>query len=228
MRHSVNNIDAKINGSKISAQIYSADIIFWDFDGTIKDSLEVKAKAFEVLFKSFGCKILMKIRDHHENHEGMSRFEKIPLYLSWTHQTPDSTLVKKYCDEFSDMVIRSVINSPWVPGVYEYLKFNHSRQCFVLITATPQKEIEIILKGLDILDFFKEIHGSPKQKKYIISDVLSRMKCNPDKALVVGDSEVDYYAANENLVPFLLRGTRLNRHVQSKIPNQIFESLNFE
>ena len=30
------------------------DAIFWDFDGVIKDSVEVKAEAFAALFKIYG------------------------------------------------------------------------------------------------------------------------------------------------------------------------------
>ena len=55
--------------------------IFWDFDGVIKESVEVKSDAFENLFKSFGDEVAKKVRNHHEENGGVSRFDKLPLYV---------------------------------------------------------------------------------------------------------------------------------------------------
>ena len=56
-------------------------IIFWDFDGVIKDSVQIKSKAFGNLFAQFGNIISKRVIEHHESNGGMSRFEKIPIYL---------------------------------------------------------------------------------------------------------------------------------------------------
>ena len=55
--------------------------IFWDFDGVIKDSVEIKSNAYEDLFLQWGELVSDKVRDHHRLNGGMSRFDKIPLYL---------------------------------------------------------------------------------------------------------------------------------------------------
>ena len=68
---------------KTKAIIKCASIVFWDFDGVIKDSVEVKAAAFERLFLPYGAEIARRVRQHHEAHGGMSRFDKVPLYLAW-------------------------------------------------------------------------------------------------------------------------------------------------
>ena len=41
-----------------------ATLIFWDFDGVIKDSVEVKAEAFSRLFQPFGSGVVERIREH--------------------------------------------------------------------------------------------------------------------------------------------------------------------
>ena len=38
---------------------------FWDFDGVIKDSVEIKSNAYEELFLQWGANISNKVRDHH-------------------------------------------------------------------------------------------------------------------------------------------------------------------
>ena len=43
----------------------SFKIIFWDFDGVIKNSVFVKGEAFKKTFKDYGFAITSKIIDHH-------------------------------------------------------------------------------------------------------------------------------------------------------------------
>jgi phosphoglycolate phosphatase-like HAD superfamily hydrolase len=57
--------------------------IFLDFDGVIKESVEAKSAAFVHLFEGFGDDVSKRVRSHHEANGGMSRFEKIPMYLGW-------------------------------------------------------------------------------------------------------------------------------------------------
>ena len=67
--------------------VKQAQVIFWDFDGVIKDSVQVKSLAFQKIFSEYGFDVVNRVRRHHERNGGMSRFEKFPLYLSWANQT---------------------------------------------------------------------------------------------------------------------------------------------
>ena len=58
------------------------EMVFWDFDGVIKESVSVKTDAFEELFKPYGDIVRNKVKNHHIENAGMSRFNKIPLYLN--------------------------------------------------------------------------------------------------------------------------------------------------
>ncbi len=202
-------------------------IVFWDFDGVIKDSVSVKSLGYAKLFAPFGKEVVERVNQHHEVHGGVSRFEKIPLYLSWAGLSPDLAKVQEYCVQFSRLVQQAVIDSPWVPGVHEFLKTHHKRQCFILITGTPQEEIEQILQALELFPYFKEVHGAPKEKSVMIKDALKRFDFQSDQALVVGDSGTDFEAARENNVAFLLRRTPLNHELQKKFKGPSFENLNF-
>lgn len=201
-------------------------IIFWDFDGVIKDSVEVKSVGYEKLFLPFGKEVVERVRQHHEAYGGVSRFEKIPLYLSWAGQPSNPAKVREYCDQFSKWARQAVIDSPWVPGVHEYLKSNYKRQCFILITGTPQEEIEQILEALELTAYFKESHGAPETKADVVSDMLKRSNFSPEEALVIGDSKTDLEAARENNVAFLLRRTPLNHELQKKFKRPSFDNLN--
>jgi phosphoglycolate phosphatase-like HAD superfamily hydrolase len=189
-------------------------VLFWDFDGVIKDSVAVKTNAYAQLFSRYGTDIEARVRDHHERHGGMSRFEKIPLYLGWAGQPVTQEEVDQMCAAFSALVMQDVVDSAWVPGAREYLDKNHKRQRLVLLTATPQYEMERILDLLHITHWFKEIHGAPTSKAEAIGSVVARWRVPLTDALLIGDSRSDYLAAQATGVDFLLRQTPFNSALQ--------------
>ena len=110
-----------------------------------------------------------------------------------------------------------MINSNWVPGVLNYLKENHNRQSFFIITATPQKEIDYIIKKLNIRSYFNDMIGSPKTKKDAINFLLNVHSISNKNAIMIGDSMSDYNAANANQLQFVLRRTNLNKLLQESL-----------
>ena len=201
----------------------SAEVVFWDFDGVIKDSVEVKSAAFEKLFASYGADIAYKVRLHHEQNGGLSRLEKILLYLSWSNEVITSKKVQEFCNTFSSLVKQSVIDSPWVDGFLEFIERHYELKKHVLVTATPIEEIEEILKSLNILHFFYEVYGTPNTKSDTIKEVLKNLKIMPRHAIMIGDSESDYEAAKDNNVLFFLRSTDLNKDLQGACKDWIFK-----
>jgi phosphoglycolate phosphatase-like HAD superfamily hydrolase len=196
-------------------------VVFWDFDGVIKDSIEVKSDAFEKIFLSFGENMTRKIRVHHEANGGISRFDKLPIYLKLVGETPSNKIIREYADRFSISVKQKVIESKWVNGVLDHLKDNHNKKQFFLVTATPQKEIEEILCQLKIENYFKKVVGSPTAKKDAIKALLKQYSISPEKAIMIGDSISDYDAAKANNMAFLLRKTRFNKELQEGLNCQM-------
>jgi phosphoglycolate phosphatase-like HAD superfamily hydrolase len=199
---------------RAAAILRRCELVFWDFDGVIKDSVAVKTRAFERLFSPFGDQVVSRVREHHERNGGMSRLEKFPLYLHWAKQDASPGEVARYCGLFREAVCQSVIDSPWVPGVREYLAAHYGSQFFVLITGTPQQEIEDIVHALGITAWFQEIYGAPSAKADVIRAVLGRPEHAGKSAIMIGDATADMQAAAANGVEFLLRRTPLNRDLQ--------------
>lgn len=188
--------------------------IFWDFDGVIKESLDVKTDAFESLFSNYGSYVAQKVRNHHLQNIGISRYKKIPIYLSWVNEPDSSVNVEKFCNTFSDIVVENVVKSPWVAGFFEYINSNHGKKLNFLVTSTPQEEINLILKKLDIFSFFEEVYGAEISKDKSIKICIDRKKLNQKECLMIGDTEVDLNAAKKNNISFLLRKTHLNKNLQ--------------
>jgi phosphoglycolate phosphatase-like HAD superfamily hydrolase len=217
-----------LGAGQARALLSAADLVFWDFDGVIKDSVAVKSVGFEQLFLPHGAEVAARVRQHHEAHGGVSRFDKMPIYLGWAGETVSPARVAEFCDRFAALVRQAVVDSPWVPGVREYLEANHSRQVFVLVTATPQAEIEEILQALKLARCFRAVAGAPTPKAAALGCWLPKFGCPPGRALMVGDSDTDWRAAQANEIPFLLRRTAENRALQTRYEGPAFEGLSNE
>jgi phosphoglycolate phosphatase-like HAD superfamily hydrolase len=191
----------------------TAVLIFWDFDGVIKDSVEVKTQAYFQLFEPFGTVVAEKVRKHHEAHGGMSRFEKLPIYLQWAGLEPNQSTVSDYCEQFSQRVLKGVIDAPWVPGVESYLRNKSNKQTFLLVSATPQDELEHILRALDLRTCFAEVYGAPIRKQDAIGKALHERGIEARHCLMIGDAQADLDASEANQVPFLLRKHGSNTNV---------------
>ena len=58
-----------------------ASVVFWDFDGVIKESTSIKSRAYEQMFSEYGSKILDQVMLHHNENGGVSRNLKFPFYF---------------------------------------------------------------------------------------------------------------------------------------------------
>lgn len=186
-------------------------IIFFDFDGVIKESVEVKTNAFRELFLSFGEEVMEKVTNHHINNGGMSRFKKIPVYLSYAGIEPTENIINEFCNKFAMLVENEVVNSDWVAGVQKVLNDGKKQnQQFVLVTATPQDEIERILSRLNIITLFSNIFGSPMTKSDAINICLKLYNVKAEESIMIGDSIADFEASQKTGAAFLLRRTPEN------------------
>ncbi|QWE27014.1 HAD family hydrolase [Polynucleobacter sp. AP-Ainpum-60-G11] len=196
--------------------IKNSEIIFWDFDGVIKDSVNAKAQAFANLFIDYSVETQNKIINHHIFNAGVSRDEKIKQYIRWTGREPNEEIIKLYTDKYSTEVVRKVIESPWVPGVIDFLRKDVVKKYNILLTATPHHEILLILKLLNIHKFFFQIYGYPTVKELAMAEFIKSTKADSNKCVMIGDSIGDMRAAKSNNISFILRSTKYNSSINSK------------
>jgi len=191
--------------------VKNKEVIFWDFDGVIKDSVSVKTKAFSILFEKHGRGIQEKVVSYHLENGGVSRFDKVKYFYShFLSETISKTKLNEICARFGEIVLQGVIDSPWVPGAEEYLRSNPYNQKFIIVTGAPQKEIEYIVEKLDLMDVFVSIHGTPGIKHEIVKKYIEQNSSENDDLLLIGDSRTDYEAAILNNISFVLRRTENN------------------
>ncbi len=202
------------------------EILFWDFDGVIKDSVYAKTEAFVELFKDSSPEVKNKIKIHHESNGGMSRYEKIPLYMEWSGlKDMNEKTVGDFADQYAKLVFNKVVHSKWVDGVVEYITEYNKNQKMYLITATPQAEMEKILQHLNISHLFIQAFGYPNTKSKVIQDILNKTAVSKEKACMIGDSSADLLAAKDNQISFILRLTEYNINLKNDYASIYFERL---
>jgi len=177
---------------------------FFDFDGVLVDSVEVKTNAFAKLFEKFGSEIQAKVVEHHRNNGGMTRKDKfVYYYQNYLKKPLDHVEMEQLCNTFSGLVVDNVVAAPEIPGAENFLKKWHNTvKCFV-VSATPDEEILEIVTRRGLKIYFLEILGSSMSKQENIRFLLEKHGLNPEKCLFFGDAESDYRAAMACNVNFI-------------------------
>jgi phosphoglycolate phosphatase-like HAD superfamily hydrolase len=180
--------------------------IFYDFDGVIKESTDIKSKAFYDLYIEFGEDIAQQVEQYHIEHGGVSRFEKI-RYWHKTHlgiNITDNEL-QLWAQKFSDLVLKKVVESPYVKGALNTIQKLGDEYQQYIITGTPQNEIEQICIQLEITSLFKQICGSPTNKIKWCSQLIPEIGLSNKEIVFIGDATTDYDAAIHHNLHFVLR-----------------------
>lgn len=180
--------------------------IFFDFDGVIVESVDIKTKAFVRLFERESEDVVKKVVEYHLNNTGVSRYEKFKyIYKEILNHALCDAEFQMLCDKFASLVLDAVVLAPYVKGAKEFLENFVSKYRFFVVTATPQEEIEEIIRRRAINHFFKAVYGTPTKKSDAVREIMDRWSIKPDKALYIGDAMSDYIAARDNSVCFIAR-----------------------
>lgn len=206
--------------------------IFFDFDGVITESVNVKTEAFYKMYLPFGESVAQKVKKHHLENGGMSRFLKFHYYhKTFLNLEIDENEIQKLADEFSNLVLDGVINSPLVPGVIEFLETNFQKMKFWVISGTPSDEIKVILDRKKLAKYFINAFGSPQTKIELTEFVITQNNLNKNETVFIGDALADYDAAIKNDISFILRNTNENTKLfldKNNILLKIDDFINFE
>ncbi|MBT7269736.1 MAG: HAD family hydrolase [Candidatus Marinimicrobia bacterium] len=199
--------------------------IIFDFDGVIADSVQVKTDAFASLYEQYGDNIVTKVIEHHEANGGMSRFKKIKLYHeSFLNKAITNEEIEDLANQFSKLVVRKVIDSPYVPGVLKYIQKCYEKYNLFISTGTPTNEIKQILSARDIAEYFIGIHGSPEKKSLHITKIISKYNYHPDELIFYGDANTDINAAKQASVPFILIKNSYNQDLVKNFKGKIINN----
>jgi len=177
---------------------------FFDFDGVLTDSMEIKTRAYAKLFKSHGADIVAKVVSHHRRNGGMARQDKFQHYFkAFLKQPLDDVQMEQLCNSFSSLVVEEVASCPEIQGAEDFLKRWHKKVFCFVVSAAPDGELSEIIERRRWNGYFREVLGSARSKQEHIAFLIKKYDLEPGKCLFFGDAESDYRAAMSSKVKFM-------------------------
>jgi len=170
-------------------------LVAFDFDGTIVDSNEAKGKCFGLVFERFGPNISRLAMEHHRSNLGQNRLAKIRAISELAELNLSGGEILALCDEFSRIVISEVSRCSLIPGFKGFVERVGRRLPYFVISATPQEELDLLVRRFGLRDLFEEVAGFPEGKVEFLIRIASTWRCPISDVLLVGDSDSDERSA---------------------------------
>lgn len=171
-------------------------VIFFDFDGVIVESNEVKIEAFRDIYAPYGEDVVARVLEEHVRQEGVSRVVKLErFHREFLGITLDKAALADLAARYCSLVEEKVVACAAVPGARDALQAWQARCPLYVVSGTPQEELRRITQRRGLAGHFRDVYGSPRVKTDIIGGALADLGVAPERALVVGDSLTDYNAA---------------------------------
>ncbi|MEQ8664778.1 MAG: HAD hydrolase-like protein [Rhodospirillales bacterium] len=178
--------------------------VFFDFDGVICDSVNVKTEAFDRLYRDYDDDIRRMVREYHLHHGGISRYEKIRHYEAVIQGRPaDEKAIEKKAGQFAELVVDAVVDSPFIAGAEQALERLKGVCPLFVVSGTPQDELRTIVERRRLSGIFDGVYGSPATKSAILEVLLTENDLDRRSAAMIGDAITDFDAAMDNEVPFV-------------------------
>ncbi len=180
------------------------DLLVFDFDGVLVDSVDVKTQAFAALYREYGPAVVDRVVAWHLAHGGVSRYEKFRhFHREFLGRPLGEEEASQLADRFSDLVEEAVIAAPWLPGAREFLEGHGGRFPLGVASGTPEEELLRIMDRRGMRAYFSRVGGAPRQKGEIISSFLAAFSADPSRTLMIGDAGTDLEGARQAGVRFL-------------------------
>lgn len=166
---------------------------FFDCDGVILDSNEVKTVAFGDVARAYGDDAAEAMMSYHRTNGGVSRFVKWRYFFDGiVGRAPEPGEYEAVLAEFARRSRAGVLEAPVDPAVADLADRLRSagHRCHV-VSGAAQDELRDVLAARDLDRWFDSVNGSPTTKVDLV-DALRR----PGVAGVfVGDSRLDHEVA---------------------------------
>ena len=181
------------------------DTIFWDFDGVILSSHEIRELGFKVALEKYPQEQIEELLHYHRENGGWSRYVKFTYFFEEIReeayrQEDIDQLAQTYSNTVKSLLVdRSLL----IDESMRFIEAKRENYRMYIASGSDGKELNEVSKGLDIAHYFHSIHGSPEPKTAILKRIINENNHLPSNCLMIGDTRNDYEAAVDNRMPFL-------------------------
>ncbi|MEW5773110.1 MAG: HAD family hydrolase [Thermodesulfobacteriota bacterium] len=171
-------------------------VIVFDCDGVLLDSVDVKTRAFASLFAEHGPEAVEFIVAYHLANGGVSRYAKFAHFYRKRLGREITEAESKTLDKrFTAACLDALLKAPMIPGAREFLAANPGGRPLYVCSGAPELELAFIFDHMDLTGHFKAIYGSPTPKAENLARIVAECGAPADEVLMVGDSGTDLDAA---------------------------------
>lgn len=183
----------------------SIKTIFWDFDGVLMNSNQVRDRGFIEVLKDFPEEQVSQLMKFHQANGGLSRYVKFRHFFEEIRgESITEQEVKQWASKFSKIMLSLLIDKDLlIKETISFIKDNHHKYTMHIVSGSDEKELNQICKGIGIDHFFKSIEGSPTPKIELVANILKKENYDKNQCVLIGDSVNDYEAAKENQILFM-------------------------
>lgn len=190
-------------------------IIFWDFDGVLINSNEIRNLGFVRVLSHYPPKKVDKLLKFHRENGGLSRYVKFRYFFEEVlDEEVTEEEINDWAEKFSKIMIELLIDdSLLIEETIQFVKNEYEKREMHIVSGSDQTELKYICKQLDIAKYFDSINGSPTPKTDLVADIIVKNNLSNKECILIGDSINDYEAAKINQINFLpYNNSRLNKH----------------
>ncbi len=172
-----------------------AQLVVFDFDGTLVDSNPIKHRAFAECFMEFPEQ-LDDILEYCWGHHHVPRGEKFRyVYETILQRAYTSAVAAALHERFDVATTRQIIAAPEIPGATDVLRAVSQRYTTALLSSTPQEMLVYIVEQRGWSGYFKRIQGAPVDKKAWLRTAQTIQALEGTQVVFFGDTQEDETAA---------------------------------
>lgn len=183
------------------------NIILWDFDGVILDSMPIRDLGFVKVLEQEGHREddIDALLAYHRMNGGLSRYVKFRyFYEQILHTSVTDEEILRLANLFSSIMLNLLVDSKLlILDAVSFIRANASKYRFHIVSGSDGAELNKICDGLGLTSYFHSIEGSPTPKKELVANLIRKYKYSLSEICLIGDSINDYEAAEVNGIDFL-------------------------
>jgi len=184
----------------------TVETIFWDFDGVLMDSNEIRDRGFELVLADFPDHEIEQLLSFHQANGGLSRYVKFRYFFEEVRGEESVTdeRIQHWADRFSEIMLQHLKDSGLlIDETVSFVRREHENFNMHVVSGSDGKELREICSSVGIASYFKSIHGSPTPKTEHVGRLIKKHQYHTDTAILIGDSINDHEAAENNNISFM-------------------------
>mgnify|MGYP001615958707 CR=1 FL=1 len=175
------------------------DMLIFDFDGTLADSLPPAIVAIQEMQKKLGYPV--KTTEEINSHIG---YGEGPLVAGSIGSQEEAQIIHAR-EVYFQIYHNKLTEVKLYPGVKEFIERFQNKK-LIIISNKRTLFVELILENNGIKKYFKEIYGEGnsaclKPDPCLVLQLITKYKIKPEKTLFIGDMTIDVMTGKNAGVP---------------------------